>query len=154
MKALLTTFNQTLTQLGNLIPEWLINLAARVGIFMVFWGSVQTKIEGWTIAGQHLKFWNVTDSTFLLFDFEYGIPLIPSEISAYMASFGEFFLSLGILFGVLTRLSAFGLLIMTAVIQIFVYPNAWPLHLLWAALLLYLIRQGGGKLSLDGVIFK
>jgi putative oxidoreductase len=38
---------------------------------------------------------------------------------------------------------------MTAVIQIFVYPDAWPTHLSWATLMLYLIGRGAGPLSLD-----
>ena len=38
---------------------------------------------------------------------------------------------------------------MTAVIEIFVYPDAWPTHLSWAGLLLPLIALGGGRLSLD-----
>jgi putative oxidoreductase len=49
----------------------------------------------------------------------------------------------------LTRLSALALLGMTAVIQVFVYPDAWPTHLTWAGLLLYLIGRGAGPLSFD-----
>jgi putative oxidoreductase len=47
-----------------------------------------------------------------------------------------------LLLGLCTRLSALALLAMTAVIQIFVYPDAWPTHLSWAGLLLYLIARG------------
>jgi len=53
--------------------------------------------------------------------------------------------------GLMTRIAAFILLGMTAVIEIFVYPDAWPTHLSWAGLLLPLIALGGGKLSLDRV---
>jgi len=45
--------------------------------------------------------------------------------------------------------SALALLGMTTVIEIFVYPDAWPTHLTWAALLLLLIARGAGRLSLD-----
>ena len=40
---------------------------------------------------------------------------------------------------------------MTAVSEIFVYPDALPTHLSWARLLLPLIALGGGKLSLDAM---
>lgn len=54
--------------------------------------------------------------------------------------------------GLGVRLSALGLLGMTMVIQLFVYPEAWwPVHSLWAALALVLIARGGGALSLDAL---
>jgi len=139
-------------KVGNIVPEWLIALAIRFGIFFTFWNSVQTKISGMTVGGQHLAFWNVSDSTIMLFEYEYDLPLLPPEIAAYLATFGEFFLSLGIIFGLMTRLSALGLFIMTVVIQLFVYPEAWGQHLLWAALLLYLLRNGAGQISIDKLL--
>ncbi|EGG94119.1 putative integral membrane protein [gamma proteobacterium IMCC1989] len=139
----------------SMIPEWVVNLAMRLVIFKVFWFSVQTKITGLTIGGQHFAFWNVTDSTFLLFDFEYGIPLIPSELAAYLGTFGEFFLALMILFGFMTRFAALGLMVMTMTIQFFVYPDAWwSVHVYWALILLYLMRNGGGLLSVDRLLLK
>ncbi len=137
------------------IPDWFINIAMRLVIFKVFWFSVQTKIVGLTIGGQHFAFWNVTDSTFLLFDFEYGLPLIPSELAAYLATFGEFFLPLMIIFGFMTRFAALGLFIMTMTIQFFVYPDAWwSVHVFWSLLLIYIMRNGGGLLSIDHLVFK
>ena len=67
---------------------------------------------------------------------------------------GRTFLRLEVLLvlGLFTRLSAAALLGMTAVIQIFVYPDAWPTHLTWAVLMLYLIGRGAGTLSLDRAI--
>ncbi len=148
MRTLAATDNYA-KKIGNIIPEWLIALTARAAIFFVFWNSVQTKIDGLTVAGYHLAFWNVTDSTVMLFEYEYALPLLPPALAAYLATFGEFFLSLGVLFGIMTRLSAVGLLIMTAVIQIFVYPDAWGVHILWATALFYLARNGADKISLD-----
>ena len=58
----------------------------------------------------------------------------------------------GMLFGLFTRLSAFALLGMTLVIQTFVYPDAWPTHLSWAAILLPLVARGGGIWSMDALI--
>lgn len=155
MKTYLCKIHSPINQLLSMIPEWLINLAIRLVIFRIFWLSVQTKITGLTIAGQHFSFWNVTDSTFLLFDFEYGIPLIPSELAAYLGTFGEFFLALMILLGFMTRFAALGLFIMTMTIQFFVYPDAWwSVHVFWTLLLIYIMRNGGGFLSVDNVIFK
>jgi putative oxidoreductase len=54
--------------------------------------------------------------------------------------------------GLATRFSALALLIMTLVIQIFVYPDAWPTHGSWAAIFLMLMAQGPGKISLDALI--
>lgn len=140
--------------IGSLCPEWLVSLTIRASVFLIFWKAAQSKIEGMTFMGQHFAFWNVTDSTVMLFEYEYAIPLIPPEIAAYMATFGEFFLSIGILLGVMTRISALGLLIMTAVIQFLVYfPfEYWQTHLLWAGLLLYLLKNGPGDIALDKII--
>lgn len=85
-----------------------------------------------------------------MFD-EFAIPLLSSEASTYIATFLEFFLSLFILFGFFTRWSALGLLAIVLVIQLFAMPNAWPSHLVWASVLLYLLKHGAGTLSLDRV---
>jgi len=148
----LGTIDKYAVKIGNLIPEWLVALTGRVAIFFVFWKSVQTKIDGLAVANQNFAFWSVTDSTVMLFEYEYGLPLLPPATAAYLATFGEFFLSLGILLGLFTRFSALGLLLMTAVIQIFVYPGAWGVHILWASVLLYLIRNGADKISLDHLL--
>ena len=131
------------------MPEWVLNLSMRIIIFKVFWFSAQTKISGLTLFGQHFAFWNVTETTIFLFDFEYGVPLIPADIAAYLGTFGEFFLSLMILFGFLTRFAALGLVVMTLVIQ-YVYPDFWwSSHAYWLVILIYLVRHGGGQVSVD-----
>lgn len=140
--------------ISALIPDWLVAIVARGAIFFVFWQSVQTKLGGSSLLGQKFMFWEITDSTLMLFEYEYDVPLLSPEFAAYLATFAEFFLSLGILLGLLTRLSAAGLLLVTIVIQLFVYPNEWTVHLLWAALLLYLIKYGPGSVSLDALIKK
>lgn len=131
------------------VPVWLVSLLFRIAIANTFWSSVQTKITGWELLGQSWKFWNLSDSTFMLFENEYALPLLPVNLAAYLATFGEFFLSIAIVLGLLTRLSAVGLLAMTLVIQTFVYPDAWSVHIFWAASLLYLIKYGGGAVSID-----
>ena len=56
--------------------------------------------------------------------------------------------------GLFTRVAALVLLGMTAVIEIFVYPLAWPTHLQWAAMLLVLLCRGSGRLSVDHWLWK
>lgn len=133
-------------KISDIVPASGALLLGRIAIFFVFWRSAQTKIDGLNIFGQNLAFWNVTDTTVLLFEYEYGLPF--PTIMAYLGTFGEFFLSLGILLGFLTRASALGLIVMTGVIQ-FVYPEAWTTHILWLGILFYLLKGGGGQLSLD-----
>ncbi|MCP3928389.1 MAG: DoxX family protein [Bacteroidetes bacterium] len=140
------------SQYLKLLPEDITAIVARLAIAAVFWRSAQTKINGWEYFGQKWKFFNINDSTFMLFNYEYSLPLINYEVAAYIASFSEFFLSLTLLVGFLTRLSALSFLGMTAVIQIFVYPDAWPTHILWTAILLYLIKHGPGKISIDKLL--
>ncbi len=142
------------SQVMAMIPAWFVSLLIRTAVASAFWRSVQTKISGWELFGQSWKFWNVSDSTFLLFEHEYAVPLLPVKLAAYLGTYSEFFLPIAIVLGLLTRLSAIGLLIMTAVIQLFVYPDAWNVHILWAALLLYLIKYGGGTLSIDYLLHK
>jgi len=136
------------------LPNQLIILAARLAIATVFWRSAQTKFSGWQLFGQDWQFFNLNQSTFTLFEYEYDLPMIDPEVAAYLATFAEFWLSLALILGLFTRLSALALLGMTGVIQMLVYPDAWPTHILWAASLLFLIKHGGGLLSLDRLLFK
>jgi putative oxidoreductase len=118
----------------------LLLLVQRFGIAAVFFLSGRTKVDGLL---------TVNDSAFELFRFEYALPLIPPEAAAYAATYSEHLFPILLVLGLFTRLSAAALLTMTLVIQLFVYPDAWPTHLSWAGLLLPLIAFGGGKLSLD-----
>ena len=130
------------------IPHSLIALLARFSIAAVFWKSGQTKIEGLKIDfvdGTFNPGWpRLSDSAIELFRDEYKVPLIPPEFAAPLAAAAEHTLALLLLIGLATRFSALGLLVMTAVIQIFVYPGAYPTHGVWAAVLLYLVARGPG----------
>jgi putative oxidoreductase len=123
-----------------IIPEWLIALVCRFGVAAVFFLSARTKVEGLI---------TLKPETFTLFTYEYNVPLLPPEIAAYLATYAEHAFSILLVLGLLTRISAAGLIGMTLVIQIFVYPDAWPTHLSWAGPMLYLLARGGGALSLD-----
>ena len=126
---------------------------ARFSIAAGLWKSGQTKIEGLAIDivdGSFSLGWpRLADSAVALFRVEYKVPLIPPELAAPLAATAEHLLPVLILIGLATRLSALGLLAMTAVIQIFVYPGAYPSHGVWAAALLYLVAMGPGALSID-----
>ncbi len=147
-------FTNSLNRLFLIFPESIIALISRLAVASVFWRSTQTKISGGELFGQNWKFWSVNESTVFLFQYEYSLPLLPYKMAAYLATFSEYFLSLAVVLGFATRLSALGLLIMTAVIQVFVYPESWSVHILWAAILVYLIKHGGGKISLDHLLNK
>lgn len=77
------------------------------------------------------------------------LPLIPPELAACSGTAVEFFMPLLLVLGLGTRVAALGLFVMTSTIQLLVFPDAWPTHIQWFAILLVLLRQGGGKLALD-----
>lgn len=135
------------------IPHSLIAFVGRFSIAAVFWKSGQTKIEGLAvdlIGGEFHWGWpHLSDSALELFRTEYRLPLLAPELAAPMAAFAEHLFPLLLLAGLATRFSAAALLGMTAVIQIFVYPDAYPTHGTWAAVLLYLMAKGPGIISLD-----
>lgn len=131
--------------LAERIPMDLILLAVRIGVAMIFLKSGMTKTtEGLTLS----------DQTFVLFEYEYALPLIPHDIAAYMATYAEHILPIMLILGLGGRFAALGLLGMTAVIQFFVYPNLWDIHLFWAGALLLVIAKGPGLVSIDWVIAK
>ena len=125
------------------LPLSLLLLVQRLGIASVFFLSGRTKVDGLL---------TVNESAFELFRYEYSLPLVAPEAAAYAATYSEHLFPLLLTLGLFTRFSATALLVMTLVIQIFVYPDAWPTHLSWAGLLLPLIAFGGGKISLDRMV--
>ena len=127
----------------RLLPDDFLLLIARLGIAGVFFLSGRTKVEGLL---------TVADSAVYLFETEYSLPLLSPVVAAHAATYAEHLLPLLLVLGLFTRLSALGLLLMTAVIQIFIYPDAWPTHLSWTAILLPLIARGSGRWSLDRLL--
>lgn len=121
------------------LPWSVAALALRIFPAAVFWQSGRTKVDGFALK----------DSTFFLFEYEYALPVIDPALAAYLATIAEHVLPVLLVLGLATRFSALGLLVMTATIQIFVYPGAWITHGLWAAAFLALIAKGPGVLSVD-----
>ena len=124
----------------KVLTEDILALVARLGVAAIFFQSGRTKVDG---------FLHITDGTYSLFESEYHLPLLPPVVAAHAATYSEHLFSILLVLGLCTRLSALAFLGMTAVIEIFVYPDAWPTHLSWAGLLLFLIARGGGRFSLD-----
>lgn len=122
------------------IPHDLLALCARLSMAAVFFQSGRTKVTGLL---------SVSDTAIGLFEDEYHLPWIPAELAAHLAAYAEHLFPLLLLVGLGTRFSALALLGMTAVIEVFVYPAAWPTHLTWATALLYLLGRGGGAWTLD-----
>lgn len=139
-KSLRALWGRAADRLDLLINDSLLSLVARLAIAGVFLMSGRTKVEG---------FLTITDSTYELFRTEYKLPWVPPEIAAHMAAYAEHLFPVLLILGLFSRLSAFALLGMTTVIEVFVYPDAWATHLTWAGLLLIIIAKGAGRLSLD-----
>lgn len=124
------------------IPYCPIALIARVAPAAVFWRSGQTKVNGFALA----------DSAIPLFQYEYKLPLIDPTIAAYSAAIAEHVFPVLLVIGLASRFAAFALFFMTMVIEIFVFPDAWPTHGTWIACFLLIMARGPGMLSLDHLI--
>jgi putative oxidoreductase len=121
------------------VPYAMLAIPLRVAVATVFWNSGMAKLADW-------------NATISLFTDEYRVPLLPPEFAANLALAIELTMPVLLIVGLLTRPAALVLLGMTAVIEIFVYPQAWPTHIQWAAMLLVLLCRGAGALSLDHLI--
>jgi putative oxidoreductase len=137
-------FRDRWNRCADALEHWIgldfVLLVSRLGIAAVFFYSARTKVSGLL---------SVTDSAVELFRTEYRLPLVDPAIAAHAAAYAEHLLPLLLVLGFLTRGAALALLGMTLVIEVFVYPDAWPTHLSWAAPLLLLAARGAGALSLD-----
>jgi putative oxidoreductase len=123
------------------VPYTLLAIPLRLAIATVFWNSGQTKLASW-------------DTTLQLFEEQYKVPLIPPDIAAYLSASIELSTPVLLVLGLCTRPTALVLLGMTTVIELFVYPQAWPTHIQWAAMLLVLLCRGAGNFSLDYLLWR
>ncbi|SMG39705.1 DoxX family protein [Paraburkholderia susongensis] len=123
------------------VPHTALVLPLRLAVATVFWNSAMTKLADWNAALQ-------------LFREDYRLPLLPPELAAYLAVSIELTTPVLLVLGLATRPVALVLLGMTTVIEVFVYPQAWPTHIQWAAMLLVLLCRGAGKWSLDYLLYR
>jgi putative oxidoreductase len=143
ISSLVSLYRSAGQRAARLLPPALLLLVARFGIAAVFFQSGRTKVEGLL---------TITDSTYELFRADYALPFMNPVIAAHVSTYSEHLFPVLLVLGLLTRPAALALLGMTSVIEIFVYPDAWPTHLSWAGLLLPLIAMGAGPLSLDRLL--
>lgn len=123
--------------------DTLLATPARVFIATTFFLSGRTKVDG---------FLTLKPATYYLFQYEYKIPIIPAPVAAHLAAYSEHIFPVLLILGLGSRLSALALLGMTTVIEVFVYPDAWPTHLGWATALAFILFRGPGALSLDHLL--
>lgn len=145
MKAV-TLYRHLIRLLQSTLVESLVLLFVRVVFAGIFWRSGETKV----VAGTWFR---VTEEAYGLFATDFsGVPL-PPHLAANLSNAAEHVFPLLLVLGLATRFSAAALLVMTMVIQIFVFPDAWwPTHSLWVALALVLITRGPGLFSLDALL--
>lgn len=136
-------WNRLAVWLQHHTSDSMLGLVARLAIAAVFFYSGRTKVSGVL---------TIKPSTFSLFETEYALPLLSPYLAAHLATYAEHLFPLLLVLGLLARLSALALLGMTLVIQLFVYPDAWPTHLTWIGLMLVVIGRGAGRWSADRML--
>ena len=145
MTGLINTINCGL----SCIPNWIYVTLARFVVGMTFFKSGLTKVdENYAVLGKTKSLFN--DIYFKDLPLPEGV----IDFLAVIATYAELSLPILLWIGLGSRFAAIGLLIMTAVIQIFVFPGSYVVHGLWAVALLTIIINGAGPLSLDYLIKK
>ncbi|WP_417612605.1 DoxX family protein [Parasphingorhabdus sp.] len=147
---MMTMMGKLTAGLSGEIAEGIALLFTRVALAGIFWRSARTKVEEGSLL-------TIRDTTFFQFsDAPFNqVPVLNGELGAYVTTYTEHFLPILLVLGLATRLGALGILGMTLVIQIFVFPEVavwWQTHILWVAMALILIVRGGGLFSLDRLI--
>ena len=120
-------------------PLSIIQLAGRIGVGATFFKAGLLKYNSW-------------EFTVKLFEDEYRVPLLDPAVAASIAMIQELTIPILLFLGLATRIATVPLLGMIAVIQIFVYPNAYNDHFVWGAILVLLLTRGPGVFSLDYLI--
>ena len=122
-----------------LIPYWLTALTCRVALADVFWRSAESHLASW-------------QTTLYMFQNSFRLPFLPPTPAAYITIAIELVVPPLLILGLATRFASLVIFGMTLVIEIFVFPQAWPTHIQWAAMMLVLMAYGAGPLSLDWLI--
>ena len=144
MTHIVQTYDRITALLSGRIVESAALLLTRLALAGIFWRSARTKV----VEGTALQ---IDETQYFLFE-EFGLPL-PTDIAVPLTTYAEHFLPVLVALGLATRFGAAGLLVMTLVIQLFVFPEAWwGTHSLWAALALILVSRGAGLFSLDALV--
>ncbi len=130
------------------LPECLapaLDLGLRLFLANVFFKSGLTKIQNW-------------DSTLYLFSDVYQVPLLPSDVAAYLATGAELGLPVLLVLGLFGRFAAAGLFILNAVAAYSYYAElseaGLAQHLYWGMLLAVLLIASRGAWSVDALLEK
>src|SRR6266403_2921030 len=118
------------------VPLSILLLAGRIGVGATFFKAGLLKYNSW-------------EFTVRLFQEEYRVPLLDPAAAARIAMLQELTIPILLFLGLATRIATLPLLGMIAVIQMFVYPNAYNEHLVWGSILVLLLTRGPGVFSLD-----
>ena len=148
MKNLIGLYDRAVGLVSSRFFEAIVLLFMRVALAGIFWRSARTKVEeGSLLQVSENALYQFNDAPFN------NVPILNGDLGAYVTTYAEHFFPILLILGLFTRLSATALLVMTLVIQLFVFPEAWwQTHILWVALALTLITRGGGAFSLDAVL--
>lgn len=146
---LVSTINSIEHTAARLLPYWLVSAGLRCALAIPFFKSGLTKWNG---------FLKLSDTPVILFENEFKLHIMGKAydypfplVAAWGSSIAEIVLPILLVLGLGTRLAAFGLLIMTALIQLTI-PSGWPIHATWAAMAAGVILLGPGKASVDGML--
>lgn len=120
----------------------LADLVARLMIAEVFWKAGVNKFQSW-------------ESTLMLFEYEYAVPLLPPELAAWIAAATELSLPVLLALGLGGRFAALGLFVFN-IVAVVSYPDmsdsGRQFHVLWGIVLALLMTHGPGGWSLDALI--
>lgn len=136
-------YAQSIDVLSRFISP-LLNVGGRTYVAWAFFASGLTKIRDW-------------ESTLMLFEYEYAVPLLNFELAAYLATFGELVFPILLIIGLASRFSAISLSVINIVAVISLEDIATAAlygHVIWGVILLHVILVGGEKLSVDQLLRK
>src|SRR6266853_271609 len=134
-------------------PRLLARLISRLGMRLlmarVFFLDGQSKIEGPVVSLKWLYRTadftvtlptDISDAALQMMQTQYAhLPISPTT-AAYVFTYAEFVLPICLVIGFATRFAAFGLLLMTLLIQFYVIPQLWwSTHVYWVAILMVLM---------------
>lgn len=126
--------------LDHLAP--IADLLVRLWVAMVFFKAGLVKLQSW-------------ETTLLLFENEYHVPLLSTELAAFLATAVELVVPVFLALGLGTRLAAATLFVFN-IVAVLAYPDlegpGLVQHYLWGLLLLVTLLHGPGALSLDRVV--
>ena len=146
MSRIIAAYDRATSALSGRVGEGMALLFLRIAFAGIFWRSGRTKVE----EGSWIT---ISDSAYYLFSEEYAAVPLPPDLAAVAATGAEHLFPILLVIGLMARLSALALLVMTLVIQIFVFPEAWwPVHSLWVAMALVLMARGGGMFAVDHLL--